>query len=65
MMLELVECPHCGYKFRTDVKAIEEDGETIAVRNILKFWKPKPRRVKSIDIDCPNCGKTFEYEVES
>jgi sarcosine oxidase delta subunit len=63
-MRELVECPHCGYKFRTDVKAIEDDGEITAVRNIL-HWKPKPRRVKSIDLECPNCKKRFEYEVES
>ena len=62
-MLELVECPHCGYKFRTDVKAREEDGETTAVRNILNFWKLKPRRVKSIDLECPSCKRRFEYEV--
>jgi sarcosine oxidase delta subunit len=62
-MRELVECPHCGYKFRTDVKARAEDGETIAVRSIL-HWKPKSRRVKSIDLECPNCGRRFEYEVE-
>lgn len=63
-MLELVECPHCGYKFRTNIKAVEEDGETTAVRNIL-YWKPKPRHVPSIDLDCPNCGKKFVHEVES
>ena len=65
MMRELVECPHCGYKFRTDVKAREEDGEITFVRRFSNFWKQKPRRVKSIDIECPNCSRTFEYEVES
>ena len=63
MMLELVKCPHCGYKFRTDVKAIEADGETTAVRNTVNFLKPKSRRVTSIDLDCPNCERRFEYEV--
>ena len=64
MMLELVKCSNCGFEFRTDVKAKEEDGETTAVRGIL-HWKPKPRHVKSIDLYCPNCKTTFVYEVES
>jgi uncharacterized C2H2 Zn-finger protein len=64
MMRELVKCPHCGYTFRTDVKAIEANGETTAVRGIL-HRKPKHRRVTSIDLECPHCGKTFVHEVES
>ncbi len=67
MALELVKCPHCGYKFRTDIGQRERDGETIAVRSILNFWKPQSKCVKTIDIECPNpnCKKTFEYSVES
>ncbi|VVB87988.1 Uncharacterised protein [uncultured archaeon] len=66
MALELVKCPHCGYEFRTDIGEQEKDGETVAVRSILNFWKPKPKRIKTIDIECPNpnCRKTFEYPVE-
>lgn len=64
MALELVKCPNCGYKFRMDLKARVDDGETTAVRGILNFLKPKPRRPETIDIDCPNCNKTFEQRVE-
>ena len=64
MALELVKCPHCGYKFRMDLKARVNDGGGIAVRGILNSLKPKPRRVETIDIDCPNCNKTFEQRVE-
>ncbi len=67
MALELVKCPHCRYIFRTDTGEREKDGETVFVRGILNFCKPKPKRVKTIDIECPNpkCKKTFEYPVES
>ena len=27
MALELVECPYCNYKFRKDIKAIENEGK--------------------------------------
>ena len=64
MALELVKCPNCGYKFRMDLKARVDDGETTVVRSILNFLKPKPRRPETIDIDCPNCRKTFEQRVE-
>ncbi len=64
MALELVKCPHCGYKFRMDLKARVNDGDAIAVRGILNSLKPKPRRPETIDIDCPNCEKTFEQRVE-
>ena len=63
-MRELVTCPHCGYKYRTDVKAVVADGETIAVRGIF-HRKPTHRRATSIDLACPYCGKTFVHEVES
>ncbi len=67
MALDLVKCPHCGYEFRTDTEEREKDGEIVAVRSILNFWKPKLRRTKTTDIECPNpnCKKTFEYPVES
>lgn len=65
MALELVKCAHCGFKFKIDVKALEKDGETFVWRSFLNFWKPKPRRVKTIDLECPNCKKKFEHEVES
>jgi len=64
MALELVKCPNCGYKFRMDLKARVNNGETTAVRCILNFLKPKSRRPETIDIDCPNCNKTFEQRVE-
>ena len=32
MTLEPVKCPYCGYRFRTDVEKIKEDGNAILVR---------------------------------
>lgn len=65
MALELVDCTHCHYKFRMDIGEREEEGDTTVVRGILDFLKPKPRRIKTIDIECPNCKRTFEYEIKS
>lgn len=65
MALELVECTHCHYKFRTDVREREKEGKTGVVRGILTFWKQKPEHIKTIDIDCPNCKKEFEHKVET
>jgi protein-arginine kinase activator protein McsA len=65
MTLELVICNLCGFKFRTDIEAQINDGTTITVRGFFNFYKPKPGVVKSIDLLCPNCKKTFEYKVES
>lgn len=67
MVLELVKCPHCRYEFKTDIGEREKDGEAIVYRNFLHFLISQPKRVKTIDIDCPNpnCKKTFEYQVES
>ena len=63
MALELVICKHCSFKFRTDIETQINDGTTITVRGFFNFWKPKPKIVKSIDLLCPNCKKTFEYRV--
>jgi protein-arginine kinase activator protein McsA len=65
MALELVECMHCHYKFKTDIEVQIKDGTTTVVRRFLNFGKLKPRTVKSIDLLCPHCKKTFEYRVES
>ncbi len=67
MALELVKCPYCGYKFKTDIEERKKDGETFVWRSFLHFLISQPKRVKTIDIECPNpsCKKTFEYPVES
>lgn len=65
MTFEFVICTHCKFKFRTDIKAQINDGITITVRGFFNFYKPKPGVVKSIDLLCPHCKKTFEYRVES
>jgi hypothetical protein len=36
---ELIKCPHCGYKYRTNVEKIVEDGKTVAVRIGLSNMK--------------------------
>ncbi len=65
MALTLIECTHCGFKFKIDIKKQLEDGETTAARGILDFFKAKSRHVKNIDILCTKCMKTFEYKLES
>jgi hypothetical protein len=71
MTSELIKCPHFGYKYRTDVEKIVEDGKTVAVRlglsdvkNILRWKTP---RSSYIDLICPNsnCKKAFEWEVKA
>jgi protein-arginine kinase activator protein McsA len=64
MALEPVICKHCNFKFRTDIEAQINDGTTITVRGFFNLYKPKPGIVKSIDLLCPHCNKTFEYRVE-
>lgn len=49
MISELIKCPHCGYKYRTDVDKIVEDGKTVAVRlglsDIKKYSAGKLQKV--------------------
>ena len=67
MTSELIKCRHCGYKYRTDIEKIVEDGETVAVRfglsDIKKTFKRKSPKKLYIDLTCPNCKKEFEWEV--
>ena len=65
MVLKLIECTHCGFKFKIDIEKQLEAGETTAVRSIFKNWKKNTRQVKTIDIICTKCNKTFEYMVKS
>ncbi len=65
MALKLIQCDHCGFKFKIDLERQLEEGETTAVRSVSNFLKPKIRHVKSIDIQCAKCNKFFEYKLES
>lgn len=53
---------HCGFEFKINLEKQLEEGETTVVRSIIKN-KKRIRKVKAIDIICPDCGKTFEYMV--
>ena len=64
MTSELIKCKHCGYVFKTDLITLVKDGDTIVARNLLDFFKEKPRYLKTIDIKCPNCDKWFVYRME-
>lgn len=68
MTSELIKCPFCGYKYRTDVGKIVEDGETVAVRlgfsDIEKTFRRRAPKSLYIDLACPNCKKEFEWEVK-
>ena len=65
MVLQLVKCPHCGFKFRMDTIKLMDDGKTVVVRSILKFRKQKPISLPKVDIVCLECKMTFEHEVLS
>lgn len=65
MALELVKCPQCGYMFQMDVKARINDGKTKVVRGLLDSKKSALIHIETIDIECPNCKRTFEYKVKS
>jgi DNA-directed RNA polymerase subunit RPC12/RpoP len=65
MALELIQCPYCGYKFRTDIKVLENEGKTTVVRGFFDFLKPKTEAKETVDIVCLNCKKIFEQEVKS
>ncbi|AKB43525.1 hypothetical protein [Methanosarcina vacuolata] len=68
MTSEPIKCPHCGYKYRTNVDKIVEDGETVAVRfglsDIKKVFSRRTPKSMFIDLACPNCKKEFEWEVK-
>lgn len=70
MTLELIKCPHCEYKYRTDLEKIKKDGKTNLVRGLglSDFEKILGRKkLKSIylDLKCPICKKEFEWEVKA
>ena len=68
MTSELIKCPHCGYKYYTDIEKIVEDGKTVAVRfglsDVKKVFSRKTSKNLCIDLSCPNCKKEFEWEVK-
>ena len=60
MALELVKCPHCGLKFKTDLQEWKRGGEISIVRR-FGFSKPETRQVGTVDLMCPHCMKIFEH----
>ncbi|WP_292390129.1 hypothetical protein [Methanosarcina sp. UBA5] len=68
MTSELIKCPHCGYKYYTDVEKIVENGDTVAIRfglsDVKKVFNRKTSKSLCIDLTCPNCKKEFEWEVK-
>lgn len=69
MTLELVKCPHCGYKYCTNIEKFVEDGETVAIRlglsEVKKIFRRKTAKSFFVDLKCPNCKREFEYEVKT
>ncbi len=65
MALKIIECSHCGFKFKIDMGRLLEDGETTVARSVPGFLKLKTRHVKAIDIKCSKCERMFEYKMES
>ncbi|AKB12415.1 hypothetical protein SAMN02910340_02142 [Methanosarcina thermophila] len=69
MICEPIKCPHCGYRYRTDVEKFVEDGEIVAIRtdfsDVKRLFKRKTAKSFFIDLKCPNCEKEFEWEVKT
>lgn len=69
MTLELIKCPYCRYKYRTNIEKFVEDGETVVVRlgfsDVKETFRRKTAKSLFIDLSCPNCKKEFEYEVKT
>ena len=63
MSLETVKCPRCGYVYRIDVRKVVKDGQTNVVRKITQRCVSKPGQEESIDLNCPNCGREFEWQI--
>lgn len=70
MTSELIKCPHCGYKYCTDLEKIVEDGKTPVLRvgfsDVKKVFNRRTPKSMFIDLTCPNsnCKKAFEWEVK-
>ncbi len=68
MNSKIIKCPHCEYKYRTDIEKIVEDGETVAVRlgfsNVVRVSSRKTPKYVYVDLACPNCRKGFEWEIK-
>lgn len=70
MTLEPVKCSYCGYRFRTDLEKIKEEGNAILVRGsglsgVEKILGRKKAKRIYLDLTCPNCKKEFEKEVNT
>ena len=70
MTLELVKCPHCGYRYRTNTKEIVDDGDTVVLKRMSfpdfnKIVRRNTAKSLFIDLKCPNCEKEFEWEVKT
>lgn len=63
MNFELLECPFCKYRFRMDVEELVKEGDTVIYRGLFDFLKKGPEKSMKIDVQCPNCEKTFQHEV--
>jgi hypothetical protein len=61
MAVKLVKCRHCGFEFQTDVAALIYEGEITAVRALT--GKSKTRKLKTIDLFCPECKRYFKQMV--
>lgn len=68
MTSELIKCPLCGYKYRTNIDKIVKDGKTVVFRlclpNINNLFSRRTTKSMFIDLACPNCKKEFEWEVK-
>ena len=61
MSEETVKCPFCGYVYRTDVKAISNNGIGPVLRKLgLESIHP-PSSHDRVDLECPHCGEEFEW----
>jgi predicted RNA-binding Zn-ribbon protein involved in translation (DUF1610 family) len=74
-----IKCPHCGRIRSLDIQAYEDVGETDVVRGFIDETKKAIDGIRQLlttssveaanawlDMPaCPNCGKTYRYNVRT
>ena len=69
-----IECPRCGWVQKVEVEILQDASTTVVVqgnviKSLAKRWKsvtdPLAEANDLYDLPCPNCGKSFRYNVRS
>ena len=64
MGLDTVKCHHCEYMYQMDLVKYKQERETKIAKGLFRNDKTKLESSKYVDLECPECGKEFEWKVE-